>query len=111
MRLDHWTKTLHHHVYRKNQRIPERFTTHFKKLCNIAKFPKMTHNIIYIFIYIFIIVCRFGEFCNVTQLFEMSCVTLGSPLIFCDKRDGEMFLSFDQAAWAQSRALVLMSRD
>ena len=57
------------------------------------------------------IVCHFGEFCNITQLFEMSCVTLGNPLIFCDKRDGEVFLSNDQAAWAQSRALVLKSRD
>ena len=28
----------------KNQRILDRYTTHFKKLCNIAKFSKMTHN-------------------------------------------------------------------
>ena len=55
--------------------------------------------------------CHFGEFCNITQLFEMSCESLRNPLIFCDKRDGEVFLSIDQAAWAQSRALVLKSRD
>ena len=44
------------------------------------------------------IVCHFGEFCNVTQLFGMSCESLGNSLIFCDKRDGEVFLSNDQAA-------------
>ena len=40
--------------------------------------------------------CHFGEFCNVTQLFEMSCESLGNSLIFCDKSAGVGIASFDQ---------------
>ena len=58
-----------------------------------------------------LIVCHFGEFCNVTQLFGNELCNGENSLIFCDKSDGVLFASFDQAAWVQPRALVLKSCD
>ena len=54
-----------------------------------------------------VIVCHFGEFCYVTQLFEMSCVTVENSLIFCDKSAGVGIASFDQAGMGSvSRASI-----
>ena len=51
--------------------------------------------------------CHFGEFCNVTQLFEKSCVTVENSLIFCDKSAGVGIASFDQAGMGSvSRASI-----
>ena len=56
---------------------------------------------------IILIVCHFGEFCNVTQLFEKSCVTVENSLIFCDKSAGVGIASFDQAGMGSvSRASI-----
>ena len=47
MRLDLGRKDHTCTFIAKKSKNSHRFTTHFKKLCNIAKFSKMTHNISY----------------------------------------------------------------